>query len=102
LSNIAIQSSSSRLLGGINHSEDFRQAYVEARNFGKALAKGGKCSGFMKNLMEQRICSSIVAGLNTARMLLEGRTVQEENDEQMISATIFLSVSLSILTLSPF
>jgi hypothetical protein len=38
----------------------------------------------MKNLMEQRICSSIVAGLNTARMLLEGRTVQEENDEQMI------------------
>jgi hypothetical protein len=38
----------------------------------------------MKNLMEQRICSSIVAGLNTARMLLEGRTVQEENDEKMI------------------
>lgn len=65
-------------------SEDFRQAYVEARNFGKALAKGGKGSGFMKNLMEQRICSSIVAGLNTARMLLEGRTVQEENDEKMI------------------
>jgi hypothetical protein len=44
-------------------SEDFRQAYVEARNFGKALAKGGKCSGFMKNLMEQRIASSSVTRL---------------------------------------
>ncbi len=65
-------------------SEDFRQAYAEARLFGKALAKRGKGGGFMKNLMEQRICSSIVAGLNTARMLLEGRTVQEEEDEQDI------------------
>ncbi len=65
-------------------SEEFRQAYTEARHFGKALAQNGKGSGFMKNLMEQRICSSIVAGLNTARMLLEGRTVQEESDEQFI------------------
>jgi hypothetical protein len=40
-------------------SENFRQAYGEARAFGKALAKRGKGSGFMKNLMEQRICSSI-------------------------------------------
>ncbi|WP_226974939.1 helicase-related protein [Yersinia pseudotuberculosis] len=65
-------------------SEDFRQAYAEARHFGKALALNGKGSGFMKNLMEQRICSSIAAGLNTARMLLEGRTVREESDEQLI------------------
>jgi hypothetical protein len=55
-------------------SENFRQAYGEARAFGKALAKRGKGSGgFMKNLMEQRICSSIHAGLSTARRLLEGR-----------------------------
>lgn len=65
-------------------SENFRQAYAEARNFGKALAKSGKGSGFMKNLMEQRICSSIAAGLSTARKLLEGRTLQEENDEQEV------------------
>jgi SNF2 family DNA or RNA helicase len=63
-------------------AEDFREAYREARNFGKALAKRGKGGGFMKNLMEQRICSSIRAGLNTARMLLEGRTVHEEVDDQ--------------------
>ena len=65
-------------------SEDFRQAYAEARHFAKALAQSGKGSGFMKNLMEQRICSSIAAGLNTARMLLEGRTVREESDDQLI------------------
>lgn len=63
-------------------SEDFRQAYGEARAFGKALAKRGKGSGFMKNLMEQRICSSIHAGLSTARRLLEGDAVHEEDDEQ--------------------
>ncbi len=63
-------------------SEDFREAYREARLFGKALGKRGQGGGFMKNLMEQRICSSIHAGLNTARMLLQGRTIREEEDEQ--------------------
>ncbi len=59
-----------------------QQAYGEARAFGKALAKSGKGSGFMKNLMEQRICSSINAGLATARRLLQGDTVHEEDEEQ--------------------
>jgi len=62
--------------------EDFRQAYGEARAFGKALAKRGKGSGFMKNLMEQRICSSIHAGLSTAQRLLDGDAVHEEDEEQ--------------------
>ena len=62
-------------------SEDFREAYGQARAFGKALAKRGKGSGFMKNLMEQRICSSIQAGLATAQRLLEGEAVHEEGDE---------------------
>lgn len=63
-------------------SEGFRLAYGEARAFGKALARRGKGSGFMKNLMEQRICSSIQAGLSTARRLLEGGAVHEEDEEQ--------------------
>ncbi|MBC2771159.1 phospholipase D-like domain-containing anti-phage protein [Pusillimonas minor] len=63
-------------------SEDLRRAYDEARAFGKALSKRGKGSGFMKNLMEQRICSSIHAGLETARRLLRGETVHEEDEEQ--------------------
>ena len=69
-------------------SEDFREAYREARLFGETLAKRGKGGGFMKNLMEQRICSSIQAGLNTARTLLEGRTVHEEDDDQEIDLSV--------------
>jgi SNF2 family DNA or RNA helicase len=69
-------------------SEDFRAAYAAARQFGKALGKRGKGGGFMKNLLEQRICSSIVAGLNTAKALLEGRTVSEEDDDELIELAV--------------
>jgi superfamily II DNA/RNA helicase len=69
-------------------SEDFREAYGLARAFGKALAKRGKGSGFMKNLLEQRICSSIQAGLATARRLLQGEAVHEEDDEFEADLTI--------------
>ena len=69
-------------------SEDFREAYREARLFGRALAKRGKGGGFMKNLMEQRICSSIQAGLNTARTLLEGRTLHVEEDDREVELTV--------------
>ena len=69
-------------------SEDFREAYHEARLYGKAVGGRGKSAGFMKNLMEQRICSSIQAGLNTARTLLEGRTVHEEGDDQEIELSV--------------
>lgn len=65
-------------------SEDFREAYREARLFGRALGKRGKGGGFMKNLVEQRICSSIHAGLSTARMLLEGRTLHQEEDDDEV------------------
>tara|TARA_R110000787_G_scaffold93939_1_gene196319 strand:+ start:12344 stop:15034 length:2691 start_codon:yes stop_codon:yes gene_type:complete len=66
-------------------NEDFREAYREARNFGKALAKRGQGSGFMKNLMEQRICSSIAAGLSTARTLITGQqVVADSSDTQEI------------------
>ncbi len=78
-------------------TEDFRQAYTEARHFGRALAQSGKGSGFMKNLMEQRICSSIVAGLNTAKMLLDGRTIQEESDEQDIELKVESPDEIAVL-----
>lgn len=79
-------------------SEDFREAYREARLFGKALAKRGKGGGFMKNLMEQRICSSIQAGLNTARMLLEGRTIHEEADDQEIDLKVEANEESEVLS----
>lgn len=62
-------------------SEDFREAYREARGFGRILARRGTAGGFMKNLLEQRICSSMAAGLNTAGKLLAGRTVHVEEDD---------------------
>jgi superfamily II DNA or RNA helicase len=62
-------------------SDDFREAYDSARAFGKALVKKGRGSGFMKNLMEQRICSSIVAGISTGKALLRGETVTLDSDE---------------------
>ena len=73
-------------------SDDFREAYREARAFGKALGGGGKGGGggggFMKNLVEQRICSSIHAGLNTVRALLAGQTLREEEDEGDAELTV--------------
>jgi superfamily II DNA/RNA helicase len=69
-------------------SEDFREAYGEARLFGNALSRRGKGSGFLKNLMEQRTCSSLQAGLSTARMLLAGLTVSEESDEELMELAV--------------
>lgn len=69
-------------------SEDFREAYREARAFGTAIGRRGSGGGFMKNLVEQRICSSIHAGLNTARMLLEGQTLREEEDDEDIELAV--------------
>jgi superfamily II DNA/RNA helicase len=47
--------------------------------------------------MEQRICSSIVAGINTAKKLLEGRTVQEENDDQNIELKVESPDEIAVL-----
>ena len=69
-------------------SEDFREAYRQARLFGEALAKRGKAGGFMKNLMEQRICSSTQAGLNTARTLLKGETIHQLEDDREIALAV--------------
>ena len=77
--------------------EDFRQAYGEARAFGKALAKRGKGSGFMKNLMEQRICSSIHAGLATARRLLQGDAEYDECEEQEVDLKVVAGVEREVL-----
>lgn len=80
-------------------SEHFREAYGGARAFAKALGKRGRGGGFMKNLMEQRICSSVVAGISTARTLLEGRTVHEELDDQDVDIAIQTEEERAALTL---
>lgn len=64
--------------------EGFRHAYEQALAFGKVLSRGGRGGGFMKNLMAQRICSSIQAGSNTARKLLAGESITDELEDQEV------------------
>lgn len=62
-------------------TDDFKIAYREAIKFGEDYKTEGRGSGFMKNLMQQRVCSSIFAGINTANRLLEGSEIEDENNE---------------------
>ncbi|MBE9176755.1 helicase [Synechocystis salina LEGE 06155] len=61
--------------------ENFEEAYEAAKDFGCAYGKRVKGAGFMTNLMQQRLCSSCVAGINTARKLLDGHAMEDESDE---------------------
>jgi hypothetical protein len=61
--------------------ENFEEAYQAAEDFGIAYGKRVKGAGFMKNLMQQRLCSSCVAGINTARKILAGHEIEDETDE---------------------
>ncbi len=61
--------------------ENFEEAYEAANDFGIAYGKRVKAAGFMKNLMQQRLCSSCEAGINTARKILEGQDMENESDE---------------------
>ncbi len=81
---------------GLRVDDDYRAAYEAAQLFGKALAAKGRGSGFMKNLMEQRICSSVHAGLSTARKLLEGEAVEDDDDDQGIIAQVDNASSLEV------
>lgn len=60
--------------------EAFDKAYEAADAFGKAYGKRVRGAGFMKNLVKQRLCSSCVAGLNTAQKILEGQTIEDESE----------------------
>ncbi|MGF1482570.1 MAG: phospholipase D-like domain-containing anti-phage protein [Cyanophyceae cyanobacterium] len=61
--------------------EAFDRAYEAADAFGKAYGQRVQGAGFMKNLLKQRLCSSCIAGLNTAQKILEGQIEDESEDE---------------------
>ncbi|MBT2667304.1 DEAD/DEAH box helicase family protein [Bacillus sp. ISL-4] len=74
-------------------SSYLKQAYMYAEEFCNLLGKRNKSSGFLKTLLLKRIGSSIVAGLNTGRkMLNEWNTSysewSEEEDEQYVEEDI--------------
>jgi superfamily II DNA or RNA helicase len=63
---------------GLRTSASFDIAYEAAERFTKAFGKRQKAAGFLKGLLRQRICSSVASGLSTARKLLEGRPIDDE------------------------
>lgn len=63
--------------------ETFLNAYEASQTFGRAYGRRAG-AGFMKNLVEQRLCSSCVAGLKTARQLLEKQTADDESAEYLL------------------
>lgn len=53
----------------IETSRTLREAFAKAEEFTKALMARNKGAGFMRSLLLQRICSSVQAGLATAKAL---------------------------------
>ena len=64
--------------------EAFDRAYEAADAFGQAYGRRVKGAGFMKNLVKQRLCSSCVAGLNTARALLANQAIEDELESEVV------------------
>ena len=63
-------------------SAEFDAAYEAANAFAAALAKRTQAAGFMKTMMQSRICSSIASGLATAEKLLKKKIQLDEEDEE--------------------
>ncbi|WP_400768726.1 phospholipase D-like domain-containing anti-phage protein [Methylosinus sporium] len=59
-------------------SASFDAAYEAAEKFTQAFRKRQKAAGLLKTLLLQRLSSSVASGLATARKLLEGRPIDDE------------------------
>jgi ERCC4-related helicase len=70
---------------GLRTSAEIDWAYTEAEAFSELLGQRTRASGFMKNLILQRICSSIASGRSTAHRLLNKDTLEELEDTALIS-----------------
>ena len=64
---------------GLRTSAAFDDAYEAAEKFTAAFGKRQKSAGLLKGLVLQRLCSSYASGIATARKLLEGRTIDDED-----------------------
>ena len=64
---------------GVRTSAAFDDAYQSAEKFTVAFGKRQKSAGLLKGLVLQRLCSSYASGIATARKLLEGRSVDDED-----------------------
>jgi len=67
--------------GAVELSPYLKQAYVLAEDFCAAIARNRKGAGFLKTLLLRRAGSSVVAGISTARKMLENWESIEDDDE---------------------
>nr|WP_217451186.1 helicase-related protein [Comamonas jiangduensis] len=65
---------------GLMTNHPFNMAYEAAEEFTSLLGQRTKAAGVMKNLLLQRICSSFAAGRSTAQMMLDKRTIEDEEE----------------------
>lgn len=65
---------------GLMTNLPFNLAYQAAEEFTTLLGQRTKAAGFMKNLLLQRICSSFAAGRSTAQMMLDKRSIEDDED----------------------
>lgn len=65
---------------GLMTNLPFNLAYAAAEEFTQLLGQRTKAAGFIKNLLLQRICSSFAAGRSTAQMMLDKRTIEDEEE----------------------
>ena len=70
-------------------SHSMNQAFELAADFAKALNQRVKASGFIKTLLQRRVGSSLVAGLNTTRKMLQGGHLGDEEDPHEDSESIY-------------
>lgn len=56
-----------------------RQALELAEDFSRLLHQRVPAGGFIKTLLQRRVGSSVLAGLNTTRRMLEGKDVEDED-----------------------
>jgi hypothetical protein len=68
------------------------EAYAAAGRFTALLAKRTRSAGFLKSLLLQRICSSLAAGLASARKLL-ARKPLDETEESLFAAAQLQTIS---------
>ena len=67
--------------GAVELSPYLKQAYQLAEDFCAAIAKNRKGAGFLKTLLLRRAGSSVVAGIATAKKMLEYWELLEDEDE---------------------
>lgn len=73
----------------VRTTHEFDEAYRTVEAFTSALKQRKKGTGFMRDLLRQRICSSYAAGIATAEKLLAGRSfveAAEDEDDTRLSA----------------